>query len=124
MTYDETQYRQQLTSYAINDCIAVQRILIRMKQKNFNFKLKKNNNLIFNLDELSPVSSDDDDEDKIIIGQQQQKLIIQQQQQELFIQQQPQELIIQQPIINNFERIAEQEPEELNIQQQQQIIDD
>jgi hypothetical protein len=34
--FQEKQYRQQLTAYALNDCLSMQRILINMKNANSN----------------------------------------------------------------------------------------
>jgi hypothetical protein len=63
MNPDELHYRQMLIEYAINDCIATQRILIKMKQENFNFETKKKKQFTFDLSELSSVSSDDETEE-------------------------------------------------------------
>ncbi|CAF1418304.1 unnamed protein product [Adineta steineri] len=57
MNSDELSYREKLTKYAINDCIAMQRIIMNMKQNNFNFKIKN----LFNY-ELENISFDDEND--------------------------------------------------------------
>ncbi|CAF3260631.1 unnamed protein product [Rotaria sp. Silwood2] len=61
MDSKEKHYRQKLSTYALNDCLSMQRIIIEMKNKKFEF----NSHLIkydpYDLSELSPISSTDDD---------------------------------------------------------------
>ena len=37
LTVTEQQHRQQLTTYALHDCLSMQRLIIRMKNRRFNF---------------------------------------------------------------------------------------
>jgi hypothetical protein len=62
LDHDEKQYRQELTNYALNDCAAMQRILIEMKNKKFEFKIAVKKFINPQLFELSPINSSDDDD--------------------------------------------------------------
>jgi hypothetical protein len=62
LDHDEKQYRQELTNYALNDCAAMQRILIEMKNKKFEFKITVKKFINSQLFELSPINSSDDDD--------------------------------------------------------------
>ena len=59
LDFKEIQYRQQLITYALNDCLSLQRILIQMRNDNYKFKI----NLIKNVESLLYSSNDDDDND-------------------------------------------------------------
>jgi hypothetical protein len=61
LNLDEKRYRQQLTTYASNDCSSMQRLIIQMKNKKFKFQFESNQNIQYDISELSPISSDDDD---------------------------------------------------------------
>ncbi|CAF4430412.1 unnamed protein product, partial [Rotaria magnacalcarata] len=55
----EKQYRQQLTKYALNDCLSMQRILIHMKNTKFEFSFEKIIKIPYDL--MESVSSSDDE---------------------------------------------------------------
>ncbi|CAF3521680.1 unnamed protein product [Rotaria socialis] len=56
---EEKQYRQQLTKYALNDCLSMQRILIHMKNTKFEFSFEKIIKIPYDL--MESVSSSDDE---------------------------------------------------------------
>jgi hypothetical protein len=60
--HDEKQYRQELTNYVLNDCAAMQRILIERKNKKFEFEIAAKKFINPQLFELSPINSSDDDD--------------------------------------------------------------
>ncbi|CAF4164247.1 unnamed protein product, partial [Adineta steineri] len=60
MNPNELSYREKLTNYAINDCIAMQGILIKMKQNNSSFNFKRNN--LFDMLDLIPISNNSDND--------------------------------------------------------------
>ncbi|CAF4255310.1 unnamed protein product [Adineta steineri] len=60
MNPNELSYRAKLTNYAINDCIAMQGILIKMKQNNSSFNFKRNN--LFDMLDLIPISNNNDND--------------------------------------------------------------
>ncbi|CAF4554853.1 unnamed protein product [Rotaria sp. Silwood2] len=62
LDFKEKQYRQQLTTYALNDCLSMQRILIYMKNAKFEFKFHSNKHSKRKLLQLSPISSNDVDD--------------------------------------------------------------
>ncbi|CAF3051341.1 unnamed protein product [Rotaria sp. Silwood2] len=62
LDFEEKHYRQQLTTYALNDCLSMQRILIQMKNAKFEIKFHSNKQSKRELLQLSPISSDDEDD--------------------------------------------------------------
>ncbi|CAF1517769.1 unnamed protein product [Adineta ricciae] len=62
--HDQTQqeYRRALTTYALNDCLSMQRIIISMKEKNFQFE-RTINEFIEPTFLFSPTNDIDDDDD-------------------------------------------------------------
>ncbi|CAF1673377.1 unnamed protein product, partial [Adineta ricciae] len=64
--HDQTQqgYRRALTTYALNDCLSMQRIIISMKEKGFQFK-RTSNEVIEPTFSFSPINDIDDDDDDI-----------------------------------------------------------
>ncbi|CAF1507566.1 unnamed protein product [Rotaria sordida] len=62
LDFSEKQYRQQLTTYALNDCLSMQRILIHMKNEKIEFKFNSKKHIEPKLFQLSPISSDEDDD--------------------------------------------------------------
>lgn len=61
---DQTQqeYRRALTKYAFNDCLSMQRIVISMKENNFQFQ-ERFNEFDESMFMFSPINDDDDDDD-------------------------------------------------------------
>ncbi|CAF4900774.1 unnamed protein product, partial [Rotaria sp. Silwood2] len=62
LDFKEKHYRQQLTTYALNACLSMQRILIQMKNAKFEIKFHSNKQSKRKLLQLSPISSDDEDD--------------------------------------------------------------
>jgi hypothetical protein len=62
---DDPIYRQELVTYAINDCMAMERILKMMKLNKFQIEINKKKSLFTDLKDLSPISSSDDEDDDI-----------------------------------------------------------
>ncbi|CAF3223539.1 unnamed protein product [Rotaria socialis] len=63
LDFQERQYRQQLTNYALNDCLSMQRILINMKNEKFEFKFHSKKPIKNKSFQLSQFTSDEDDDD-------------------------------------------------------------
>ena len=56
----QKHYRQQLTTYALYDCLSMERIIIQMKNKRFEFNSHSNKYIQHDSLELFPTSSIDD----------------------------------------------------------------
>ncbi|CAF3894331.1 unnamed protein product [Rotaria sordida] len=65
MNSSEKNHRQQLTTYALYDCLSMQRIIISMKNNKFKFISSNENTRSVYFEFLPIISIDDDDDDDI-----------------------------------------------------------